>query len=52
MNNLLKEATELLNGQNFEYAICGGLAIDIFLGYESRTHVILIYWHIGMTVIQ
>lgn len=38
MNHLLKEAVDLLNGQRFEYAICGGLAIDIFLGYESRKH--------------
>lgn len=55
MNNLLKEATELLNGQNFEYAICGGLAIDIFLGYESRTHGdidLLAYWNDRNSIIS
>lgn len=48
MNKLLLEAVELLNGQNFEYALCGGLAIDLFLGYESRKHGdidILAYWN-------
>jgi hypothetical protein len=47
MNTLVKEAEELLDGHNFEYAICGGLAIDIFLGYESRKHGdidVLAYW--------
>ena len=48
MNKILKEAIELLKGQSFEYAICGGLAIDIFLGYESRKHGdidLLAYWN-------
>lgn len=48
MNKVLKETVELLNGQSFEYAICGGLAIDIFLGYESRKHGdidLLAYWN-------
>ena len=48
MNLLLKEAVELLDGQNFEYAICGGFAVDLFLGYESRKHGdidILAYWN-------
>jgi hypothetical protein len=48
LNKLLEEAVELLKGQNFEYAICGGLAIDLFLGYESRNHGdidILAYWN-------
>lgn len=38
MNPLVKQANELLQGQPFEYAVCGGLAIDMFLGYESRRH--------------
>ena len=47
MNNLLEEAVKLLKGQTFEYAICGGHAVDLFLGYESRKHGdidILAYW--------
>lgn len=28
----------MLRGQAFEYAFCGGWAIDLFLGYESRKH--------------
>jgi hypothetical protein len=38
MNRLIAEANEILKGQSFEYAICGGFAIDLFLGYESRKH--------------
>ena len=38
MNALVKQANELLQGQPFEYAVCCGMAIDMFLGYESRRH--------------
>ena len=38
MNPLIIEANELLKGGGFEYAFCGGQAVDLFLGYESRTH--------------
>lgn len=54
MSKLLEEAVKLLNGQNFEYAICGGFAIDLFLGYESRKHGdidILAYWKERNTII-
>jgi len=47
MNPLIEEANSLLSSQCFEYAFCGGLAIDLFLGYESRKHSdidILAYW--------
>jgi hypothetical protein len=47
MNKLVEAAVKLLQGQNFEYAICGGLAMDLFLGYKSRKHGdidILAYW--------
>jgi hypothetical protein len=48
MNKLVKDAIELLKGQNFEYAVCGGYAIDLFLGYDSRKHGdidMLAYWN-------
>ena len=38
MNNLVLEANELLKNGGFDYAFCGGQALDIFLGYESRVH--------------
>ncbi len=47
MNPLIPESNHLLSKGNFEYAICGGFAIDLFLGYESRKHGdidILAYW--------
>lgn len=45
--NLVFQANRLLTGQGFMYAICGGQAIDLFLGYTSRTHGdidILAFW--------
>ena len=47
MNHLIYQANELLCNQSFEYAFCGGFAIDLFLGYESRRHGdidIFAYW--------
>ena len=38
MNQLIIEANDLLNNGGFEYAFCGGQAVDLFLGYDSRTH--------------
>lgn len=47
MNSLVALTNDLLNNKGFEYAFCGGFAIDLFLGYESRLHGdidILAYW--------
>ncbi|MBQ8800155.1 MAG: hypothetical protein IJZ55_11385 [Lachnospiraceae bacterium] len=47
MNRLVEEANTLLQGQDFSYAICGGFALDLFLGYESRVHGdidVLAFW--------
>jgi len=38
LNRLIPEADELLKNGGFEYAFCGGQALDLFLGYESRVH--------------
>ena len=38
MNELIKKADGLLKNGGFEYAFCGGHAVDLFLGYESRVH--------------
>ena len=38
MNNLVLKANELLKNGGFNYAFCGGQALDMFLGYESRVH--------------
>lgn len=54
MYKLIEEAVELLNDLNIEYAICGGFAIDLFLGYESRKHGdidIMAYWNDRNTII-
>lgn len=47
MNKLVAQANDILRSGDFDYAFCGGHAIDLFLGYESRTHGdidILAYW--------
>ena len=54
MNQLIKEANTLLQGQDFSYAICGGFALDMFLGYESRRHGdidVLAFWEDRETII-
>lgn len=54
MNHLVEEAKILLQGQDFSYAICGGFALDLFLGYESRVHGdidILAFWEDRETII-
>ena len=54
MNMLIKQANDILSGKNFEYAFCGGLAIDLFLGYNSRRHSdidISVYWKDRSTII-
>ncbi len=38
MNKLIAQSNALLSSGNFEYAFCGGQAIDLFLEYETRVH--------------
>ena len=38
MNSLIARSNSLLKLGKFEYAYCGGQAIDLFLGHESRVH--------------
>lgn len=48
MNKLIIQSNNLLKSGKFEYAFCGGQAIDLFLGYESRVHGdidICAYWN-------
>lgn len=40
MNQLIRQANELLQNQGLEYAFCGGWAIDLFLGKERESMVI------------
>lgn len=55
MNELIKEANKLLNNHSFEYAVCGGFAIDLFLDNESRKHGdidISAYWKDRNAIIE
>lgn len=38
MHPLLLETKELLSAAPFDWAVCGGFAIDLFLGRETRPH--------------
>ena len=38
MNPLVVQINDLLKDMPFAHAFCGGVAIDLFLGYESRRH--------------
>ena len=55
MNRLVKEANDLLKNGGFEYAFCGGQALDLFLGYVSRVHGdidICAFWEDRNRIIQ
>ena len=38
MNELIKEINGMLKNHVFEYAFCGGYAIDLFLNKQTRPH--------------
>ena len=38
MNPLILECNALLKDNSFDYAFCGGHALDIHLGYATRSH--------------
>ena len=38
LNNLIKQANELLKNCGIGYAFWGGWAIDLFIGAETRKH--------------
>lgn len=55
MNNLIRQANEMLQNHGFAYAFCGGWAIDLFIGRETRKHGdidILVYWQQRDMIIQ
>lgn len=48
MNNLVTETNALLKNGGFEYAVCGGFAIELFLDKSIRKHGdidISAFWH-------
>ncbi len=54
-NKLVLEANEILKNGGFDYAFCGGQALDMFLGYESRVHGdidICAFWNDRDKIIQ
>jgi hypothetical protein len=39
MDTLIKDCSNFLEGCGFSYAVCGGYALDMFLGKNTRPHV-------------
>lgn len=55
MNDLIYRTDELLKNHGFTYAFCGGWAIDLFIGEQTRKHGdidILAYWPERDKIIQ
>lgn len=55
MNDLIRQANDLLQNHGFEYAVCGGWAIDLFIGKETRKHGdidIFAYWQERDAIIE
>ena len=55
MNSLILDVNHMLKNKNFEYAFCGGYAIDLFLGQITRKHKdvdMLAYWKDRDTIIE
>lgn len=38
MNQLILETQELMSGMGIPWAVCGGFALELFLGEETRVH--------------
>ena len=54
-NSLIISINELLKNKNFDYAFCGGYAIDLFLGQLTRRHGdvdVFAYWEDRDAVIK
>ena len=48
MNHLIQKVNALLKDGGFDYAVCGGFAIKLFLNKEIRSHgdiVISAFWN-------
>ncbi len=55
MTSLIKQADELLKNNGFEYAFCGGWAIDMFIRAKTRKHSdidVMAYWSERDKIIQ
>lgn len=53
--NLLQKLNDFIRPMSIEYAICGGGAIDLFAGYETRSHKDLdvsVFWDDRNNIIQ
>jgi predicted nucleotidyltransferase len=55
MEQIISQASSFLNNRGFDWSICGGAAIDIFLGRQTRTHKdldIAVFWEDRNVIIE
>ncbi|WP_240421957.1 nucleotidyltransferase domain-containing protein [Paenibacillus periandrae] len=55
MEKIIKQACTLLNDRGFDWSICGGTAIDLFLGRQTRTHKdldVAVFWEDRNSIIE
>ncbi|NHN34650.1 nucleotidyltransferase domain-containing protein [Paenibacillus agricola] len=55
MEKLISQARTFFNDRRFDWSICGGGAIDLFLGKQTRTHKdldIVVFWEDRNSVIE
>ncbi|WP_028552123.1 nucleotidyltransferase domain-containing protein [Paenibacillus sp. UNC451MF] len=55
MENIISQARTLLNERGLDWSICGGTAIDLFLGRQTRTHKdldVAVFWEDRNSIIE
>ncbi len=55
MERIISQASVFLNNRGFDWSICGGAAIDIFLGRQTRIHKdldIAVFWEDRNAIIE
>ncbi|WP_419871406.1 nucleotidyltransferase domain-containing protein [Candidatus Pristimantibacillus sp. PTI5] len=55
MEKIISRAFTFLNNRGFDWSICGGVAIDIFLGKQNRIHKdvdVAVFWEDRISIIE
>jgi hypothetical protein len=55
MEKIISQAYAFLNNRGFDWSICGGAAIDLFLGRQTRTHKdldVAVFWEDRNAIIK
>jgi hypothetical protein len=55
VEKIISQARKLFNNRGFDWSICGGAAIDLFLGKKTRVHKdldIAVFWEDRNSIIE